>query len=170
MSLCLVTINLYSAVFIQRFQVQFKLPSDRMTVSKSIVSFHLFSFFICSVKLESNTNYCWHISRFCHDFDPNKDNIVVPNLLRFLFESFGTNFKTTAVFNLFITWGMNLECFIPSVNIFYMRILFSGCSQVRYFTDGLASTVWANLFHTKPIYGHLVDNCRSVLFITLPSS
>ena len=49
MSLCLVTINLYSAVFIQRFQVQFKLPSDRMTVSKSIVSFHLFSLFICSL-------------------------------------------------------------------------------------------------------------------------
>ena len=105
MSLCLVTINLYSAVFIQRFQVQFKLPSDRMTVSKSIVSFHLFSFFICSVKLESNTNYCWHISRFSHDFDPNKDNIIVPNLLRFLFESFGTNFKRTAVFDLLIwTW------------------------------------------------------------------
>ena len=41
MSLCLVTIIFNSAFFIQRFQVQLKLPSDRMTVSKiyRLVSF-----------------------------------------------------------------------------------------------------------------------------------
>ena len=98
MSLCLVTIIFNSAFFIQRFQVQLKLPSDSIkNLSSRFICFHF-------IFVPQNLNQIQINADTFPDSVmipiPIQDNIIVPNQLRFVFGSSRADFKRTAVFNL----------------------------------------------------------------------